>query len=32
MNENGALVEWLWQRKLKYWEKKMIQRWWKMNE
>ena len=32
MNEYGALVEWYWQEKLKYWEKNIIQRRWKMNE
>ena len=28
MNEYGALVEWYWQGKLKYWEKNIIQRGW----
>ena len=28
MNEYGALVEWYWQGKLKYWEKNIVQRWW----
>jgi len=28
MNEYGALVEWYWQGKLKYWEKSIIQRRW----
>jgi len=28
MNEYGALVEWYWQWKLKYWEKNIIQRGW----
>ena len=32
MNEYGALVDWYWQGKLKYWEKNIIQRWWQMNE
>ena len=26
MDENGAMVEWYWQEKLKYWEKNIIQR------
>jgi hypothetical protein len=26
MNEYGALVEWYWQEKMKYWEKNIIQR------
>ena len=28
MNEYGALVEWYWQGKLKYWEKNIIQSRW----
>jgi hypothetical protein len=28
MNEYGALMEWYWQGKLKYWEKNIIQRRW----
>ena len=28
MNEYGAMVEWCWQGKLKYWEKNIIQRGW----
>ena len=32
MNEYGALVEWYWQGKLKYWETNIIQRRWRMNE
>jgi hypothetical protein len=28
MNEYGALVEWYWQGKLKYWEKNIMQRRW----
>jgi hypothetical protein len=32
MDEYGALVEWYWQGKLKYWEKNIIQRLRQMNE
>ena len=28
MNEYGAIVEWYWQAKLKYWEENIIQREW----
>ena len=28
MNEYGAFVKWYWQGKLKYWEKKIMQRRW----
>jgi len=28
MNECGAVIDWYWQRKLKYWEKNIIQRGW----
>jgi len=32
MNEYGALVEWYWQAKLKYWEKNFIQPQWWLND
>ena len=32
MNEYGAMVEWYWQKKLKCWEKNIIQRGWETDE